>query len=268
MLIDCNKNRLGLCGILTVCLLLIQIPIALSSNPNTKAVKMAPLEMQIKGRGVFRFPDSVTPEEAEKLIRRDFPDMLGSAQPLPNFAQKEQAQLRIHEGETRNNKGQHVSYPDSLGNLTGGIGHLMSEKEQKKFPIGTAIPDSTVDKWFTDDTKKAEAQTDRIIKSFALEEAPDEVKQILFNMSFNLGEGTAKGRTGLNSFVKMLPALSRKDYRDAAKEMKDSEWFTQVKSRGVDLVSRMNAVADPLDNPPGVKFASIPDTKKGEKTDV
>jgi len=212
------------------------------------------LEMRIKGRGVFRFPDNVTPEQAEKLIRRDFPDMLNSAQPLPNFAEKEMAQLRTHEGETRNKAGQHVSYPDSLGFLTGGIGHLMSEGEKKTYPIGTTIPDSVVNKWFKDDTEQAESQTNSIIKSFALEEAPDEVKQILFNMTFNMGEGNSKERTGLRGFIDMLPALSRKDYSEAADQMKDSTWFGQVKSRGVDLVSRMNAIAGPLDNPPGAKF--------------
>lgn len=217
------------------------------------------IEMQIKGRGVFRFPDTMTPENAERLIRRDFPDMLESAAPLPNFAQKEQRQLRMHEGEVRNSEGSHVSYPDSLGNLTGGIGHLMTDVEQKEFPVGAAIPDSVVDKWFTADTKSAESQTNAIIKDFALEEESDEVKQILFNMTFNLGE------QGLRGFEKMLPALSRKDHREAAIEMKDSVWFGQVKSRGVDLVSRMNAVTRPQDNPPGAKF--VPITEKGEETD-
>lgn len=226
------------------------------------------LEMQIKGRGVFRFPNDVTPEQAEKLIRRDFSDMLRGAQPLPSFAEKEIAQLRIHEGETRNKAGEHVSYPDSLGNLTGGIGHLMSDSEIKTYPIGTAIPDKVVDKWFRDDVANAEKGTNNIIKSFALEESPDEVKQILFNMTFNMGE------QGLRSFTNTLPAISRKDYRDAATRMEKSKWFGQVKSRGVDLVSRMNAMADPLDNPPGVKVAllTIPTSKDDdndkEKTDV
>jgi len=218
-----------------------------------------PIEMQVKGRGVFRFPDSVTPVEAENLIRRDFPSMLKDAPPLPSFAEKEQIQLRIHEGEVRNSEGNHVSYPDSLGFLHGGIGHLMSEAERKKFPVGTPIPDQVVLGWFKKDTSDAEKQTNAIIESFALQESPDEVKQILFNMAFNLGE------TGLRGFKKMLPALSRKDHREAANQMKDSVWFGQVKSRGVDLVSRMNALADPLDNPPGVKFnAEVGALKEGD----
>jgi len=180
------------------------------------------LEIALKGQGNFLFPNNMSLEEASKLIRRDFPDMIENAQPLPSFADKEMAQLRVHEGATMNNRGEHTSYLDSLDNLTGGIGHLLSEDEQKKYPIGTAIPDSVVSGWFKGDTDKAETQTNSIIKSFALSEAPDEVKQILFNMAFNLGEGSTKDKTGLRGFGKMLGALSRKDHKEAAKQMKDS----------------------------------------------
>ena len=196
------------------------------------------------------FIDGTDPQEAVNAVKETFPDEMTKR----TFTQKELEQLRLHEGEVRNKEGRHVSYIDSLGNLTGGVGHLMTDVEQKEFPIGTDIPDSVVDKWFNADTKAAEKQANSIIKSFSLEESPDEVKQILFNMVFNLGEGSAESKKGLRGFIDMLPALSRKDYSEAASEMKDSVWFGQVKSRGVDLVSRMNAVAKPLDNPPGVKF--------------
>jgi len=250
---------------LIVCLFLIRSLTASPNNRNEEVDNTMPIEMQVKGRGVFRFPDSVTPVDAANLIRRDFPDMLKDAPPLPSFAEKEQIQLIDHEGETRNSAGEHITYPDSAKakNLTGGIGHLMSPAEIKKFPLGAAIPNSVVSGWFKKDTSDAERQTNAIIESFALEEAPDEVKQILFNMTFNLGE------TGLRGFEKMLTALSRKDYREAANQMEDSKWFGQVKSRGVDLVSRMNALADPLDNPPGVKFNAlgITDDDEGENED-
>ena len=46
----------------------------------------------------------------------------------------------------------------------------------------------------------------------------------------------------LSKFQKMKAAVERRDWEAASDEMKNSEWFTQVGRRGVDLVTRMNNV--------------------------
>ena len=48
-----------------------------------------------------------------------------------------------------------VSYKDSLGKLTGGIGHLLTDEEAKLYPEGTEIPEDVREQWIRQDMKKA-----------------------------------------------------------------------------------------------------------------
>lgn len=58
-------------------------------------------------------------------------------------------------------------------------------------------------------------------------------KAVLIDMAINLGID------GLFKFKRTLAAVARGDYAEAAREMKDSRWYRQVKSRGVRLVAQM-----------------------------
>lgn len=58
-------------------------------------------------------------------------------------------------------------------------------------------------------------------------------KAVLLDMVFNLGVARFK------KFKKMIRYLSARDYVNAAREMKDSAWYRQVKSRAVTLCRRM-----------------------------
>jgi lysozyme len=56
----------------------------------------------------------------------------------------------------------------------------------------------------------------------------DEVRQrVLIDMAYNLGIA------GLKKFRRMLAALERRDYEEAAKELLDSRYADQVKGRAV-----------------------------------
>ena len=62
----------------------------------------------------------------------------------------------------------------------------------------------------------------------------NEVRQAaLLDMCYNLGFAR------LNGFKKMLKALGRLDYKTAAKEMLDSKWARDVKSRATELAELM-----------------------------
>lgn len=62
----------------------------------------------------------------------------------------------------------------------------------------------------------------------------NEVRQaVLLDMCYNLGFAR------LNGFKKMLKALERLDYKTAAKEMLDSKWARDVKSRSTELAELM-----------------------------
>ena len=69
---------------------------------------------------------------------------------------------------------------------------------------------------------------------------PDQVKMVLIDMRFNLGAA------GFRSFRKMIKAVNESDFDKASKEMKDSNWYSQVGKRAEILVER------PLHNLPKI----------------
>ena len=58
-------------------------------------------------------------------------------------------------------------------------------------------------------------------------------RKVVLDMRFNLGPG------GFRGFRKMIAALTRGDYEEAAKEMKDSKWYWEVGNRSRRLVKMM-----------------------------
>ena len=60
-------------------------------------------------------------------------------------------------------------------------------------------------------------------------------KAVIINISFNVGVA------GLLGFSKMIDFLQKKDYNNAAKEMLDSKWSHQVKSRATELAAQMKS---------------------------
>lgn len=69
-----------------------------------------------------------------------------------------------------------------------------------------------------------------------LKKESKKVKSIVYNMMFNLGVPK------LLKFKKMWKALENQDYAEAAKEMKDSNWYRQVGNRAKRLVKKMEAL--------------------------
>jgi lysozyme len=128
-------------------------------------------------------------------------------------------------------------YRDHLGYLTGGIGHLIRETEPEfDMKVGTEISSFRVYEWFQADVENAIEDCyllfgDRIFDSF-----PGEVKEILVNMMFNLG------RTRMTSFRRMIRALVNHDWKEAAKEGRDSRWYKQVTNRAERLMKRLERI--------------------------
>lgn len=74
---------------------------------------------------------------------------------------------------------------------------------------------------------------------------------VVIDMNFNLG------RSGYSNFVKHIEAAKRKDWPEAAKQMKDSKWCGQVKDRCPRMSDIMETgvipkkyLPDGIDNPP------------------
>lgn len=115
-------------------------------------------------------------------------------------------------------------YKDTLGNYTIGVGHLL------KSPCET-ITLEYAGKLLKEDINIA---INSLRKNVPVFSELDEVRQyVLVSMAFNLGIKR------LLSFKKMLLALESKNYEVAAKEMKDSLWYRQVKGRAEKLINLM-----------------------------
>lgn len=148
----------------------------------------------------------------------------------PGTLESEFAQIASDEGTV------HESYLDTRGLPTAGIGHLLTKEEQKKYPIGTKVPDAQVQKWWEEDRKKHMKDLDQWEK--AVGPIPDEVQKILFNMSFNMGPN----RFSPKKWPGLTRALKAGDWEKAADEMVNSDWYSQVGNRSRRLVNRMRGV--------------------------
>ena len=123
------------------------------------------------------------------------------------------------------------SYKDSLQKLTGGIGHLLTKAEQKKYPEGTAIPKEVVDAWFVKDLAKAKKAAAAQAKKVPV--STPEFEEALVSMNFQLGtEWTTKFPTAWEN-------MQNEDFIGAARELEftsegsgvESKWYEQTPKR-------------------------------------
>jgi len=120
------------------------------------------------------------------------------------------------------------TYRDSLGKPTGGIGHLMSKAELKKYPVGTAIPEKQVNKWFIQDTAKAKRSAIKQAKEIGVN--TDNFITALTSVNFQLGIGWTK------KFPRAYKYLKQGKYEKAIGEIEGTLWDRQTPVRVNDFV--------------------------------
>lgn len=125
------------------------------------------------------------------------------------------AQLKRHEGLSL------VMYYDSLNIPTIGYGHNLKQ----------SISLDAASQILYDDLDVAMSDLDKH-KPF-WRHLPVEAQIVVANMCFNMGWPTFQG------FVRFWAAVQDHAFTLAAVEMRDSLWYTQVKSRGEELVALM-----------------------------
>ncbi len=111
----------------------------------------------------------------------------------------------------------YVPYVDSLGFLTVGIGHRLLNKGKPRYTHEEVI------NLFHLDIETAIKSARKVYATY--DNQPDNIKIILIDLAFNLGE------TKLRKFVKFNLAINNKDYVTAAKELKDSKYYLQTGNR-------------------------------------
>jgi lysozyme len=126
-------------------------------------------------------------------------------------------------------------YHDHLGLPTVGIGHLVLDSDEEfNAPVDTPITEERCVELFEKDVQTVIA--DCTILHPAWDGYPEEVKQVVANMMFNMG------RTRLTGFKKHVAALQAGDWKKAAVEGRDSKWYRQVTVRAERLMSRLENV--------------------------
>ena len=143
--------------------------------------------------------------------------------------EKLKEQLKIDEGVV------YEIYNDHLGYPTFGIGHLVLEGDPEHgLEVGTPVSEDRVDECFAKDVESVISDCKKLHDGW--DGYPEEVKQIVANMMFNMG------RTRLSKFKKMHRAILEGDWKEAAKEGRDSRWHKQVTNRAERLMKRLEEV--------------------------
>jgi len=139
-------------------------------------------------------------------------------------------QLKIDEGVVYEIYLDHLNYP------TFGVGHLITESDPEHgAPVGTKVSEERVAEVFEKDLNIAIREC-LVLYGERWFDFPDEVKEILVNMMFNLG------RPRLSKFKNMKAALDKGDWVTAAAEGRDSRWYYQVGNRSERLMTRLENV--------------------------
>tara|TARA_Y100001937_G_scaffold90486_1_gene122411 strand:- start:956 stop:1396 length:441 start_codon:yes stop_codon:yes gene_type:complete len=123
-------------------------------------------------------------------------------------------------------------YNDHLGYPTFGIGHLVLEGEPEHgLEVGTPVSEDRVDECFERDVQIVIEDCKKLHEDW--DNYPEEVRQIVANMMFNMG------LTRLSKFKKHNAALFNHDWKEAAVEGRDSRWYNQVTNRAERLMKRL-----------------------------
>jgi len=138
-------------------------------------------------------------------------------------------QLIIDEGQVNE------IYNDHLGYATFGIGHLVLETDPEHgLAVGTPVSEDRVIECFDKDVQTVIDDCKKLHDGW--DGYPEELKQIVANMMFNMG------LTRLSKFKKHNAALVCGDWKTAAVEGRDSRWYKQVTNRAERLMSRLEEI--------------------------
>ena len=132
------------------------------------------------------------------------------------------------------------TYRCSLGHLTGGIGHLITEWDEDMYsgPVGTKIPHEQVDKWFNMDITRTIEDCKIIFTTF--DSLPQDAQLVIANMCFQLG------RPRLSKFKKFIAAVNDENWMLAGEEMQHSRWYKQTTNRADRLIERIQLIGVPV----------------------
>lgn len=139
-------------------------------------------------------------------------------------------------------------YPDDAKNKnpTATIGHLLTDEEIKKYPMGSKVPDDVLKKWWEEDTKDAWAAASKQLCALMHSSSPpddsekEELLKVLVGLCFQLGIHW-KGK-----FKKAWKALMSHDYKQAAIEILSGADHSHLSLLGEQAPGRAIRIVDIL----------------------
>ncbi len=169
------------------------------------------------------------PDASDNVVSKDF-----------NMAAY-QCQLKIHEGV------KYISYIDSVGLPTAGIGHLLRTNERAiywpQWPStagpGVIVSEPQVTSWFNADAPISIGGAQRLIGTDTWGDLSDIRKRACADLCYNMGENR------LSKFKRFIAGMKAKDYNLAGASLRDSKWFTQVGRRGPNIINMIVNNVDP-----------------------
>jgi len=144
-----------------------------------------------------------------------------------------ECQLKIHEGV------KYVSYNDSLGLPTAGIGHLLRANEISQYPVPTPVTPAQVTAWFQIDAPISISGAQRLLGVDTWSGLSDVRKRACADLCYNMGERR------LSKFVRFIAAMKAGNYDLAGQSLRESIWFTQVGLRGPKIIAMIVQNIDP-----------------------
>lgn len=111
-------------------------------------------------------------------------------------------------------------YPDTNGVATIGYGHAIKAAEHF-----SSITQAQADSLLLSDLQQAERDARALVASFDTLCAARQA--VLIDLSFNMG------KSKLSEFHHMLNAILQNNFVNAAYQMRNSDWYNQVKTRAV-----------------------------------
>jgi len=124
------------------------------------------------------------------------------------------------------------TYLDHLSLKTCGVGHLCRDDEPEfDLPLGAVISEERVNELFDKDIKITIDDCRKVYDDW--DDMDEDIKRVCANMMFNLGYPR------YSKFKLMIKAIKEKDYDEAATQMKQSRWYSQVTNRAERLIERV-----------------------------
>lgn len=148
----------------------------------------------------------------------------------------------------KNNEGYNKTvYKDTVGRMSIGIGFNLNRSFAaslfKRLGInynavlnGRKLTDKQIMQLFEYDLRFAIVHAREFVNNF--DTLPINMKLVIVDMSFNMGPSRLK------EFRKLKEAIEQYDFDTAVIEMKRSNWFTQVKSRAINLINIVSDLSD------------------------